>query len=43
MKISSATNQGLEELTKKLWEMLSKAPISNPNDNPIHPEEIHGS
>ena len=42
MQISSATNQGLDELARKLWEMLSKAPIPN-SVNPIHPEEIHGT
>ncbi len=42
MQISSATHQGLDELVKKLWEMLSKAPIPN-SVNPTRPEEIHGS
>ncbi|MBU1707409.1 GTPase ObgE, partial [bacterium] len=42
MQISSATHQGLDELVKKLWEMLSKVPIPN-SVNPIRPEEIHGS
>ena len=42
MQISSATNEGLDELVKKLWEMLSKAPMPD-SVNPIHPEEIHGT
>ena len=42
MQISSATNQGLDELVRTLWDMLSKAPMPNAV-HPIHPEEIHGS